>query len=546
MDELFRRDELRDAVRNLLKRAGDTQRCLARLATGRGSARDLVSLREAVALMPEFQQLLEDAGAKLLLSLRGRVSALPDLRDRLAEALVDEPPLAVNEGGMIREGFDPELDELRRIKASGRSWLEEFELRERERTGIPNLKVGYNRVFGYYIEVTKSHQSKVPAEYIRRQTLVSGERYTTDQLQEYEEKLLSAEEKIVQRESELYRGLVARTLERSFELQENARVLAEIDVYAGFAHLATEAGYNRPVIREDDRIALKGSRHPVVERMMPPGERFVANDLELGGDGARILIITGPNMAGKSTYLRQVALTVILAQAGSFVPAQEAQIGVVDKLFTRIGALDNLAGGESTFMIEMQETASILHNSTRRSLVLFDEVGRGTSTFDGLSLAWAIVEYLHNTTRLCPRTLFATHFHEMVELERYLPHVENRNIAVREYGDRVVFLRKIIPGGCDRSFGIHVAKMAGLPLEVVDRAREVLEKLEHNDLDPGRTEPEKTPRAQPPRKQIVQLSLFDPVETKLRDMLRNIDPHRVSPLEALQILTDMKRQSTQE
>lgn len=539
--ELNGKPGLRASLRSLLKDTGNIQRHLARLATGRSSARDLVGLTEALNQMPRYTELLEDVESKVLVLLAGRISLQSDLLNELSSALVDDPPFSTSEGGMIRDGFERQIDELRHIRDGGKSWIAEYEKKERQQTGIPNLKVGYNRVFGYFIEITKTHQAKVPERYSRRQTLVAAERYTTSELQQYEEKLLGAEEKISQLELEIYQSLVAVTLDKSRELQENARVIAELDFYSSLAKLSSEKDYCRPVLESSDRILLKDCRHPVVEDLMPPGEKFVPNDLEIGGDGTRMLILTGPNMAGKSTYLRQVAITVILAQMGSFVPAGKAVIGVVDKLFTRIGALDNLAGGESTFMIEMQETASILHNTTNKSLVLFDEVGRGTSTFDGLSLAWAIVEYLHETSRLCPRTLFATHYHEMVELAEHLTHLENRNVSVREYGDKVVFLRKIIEGGSNRSFGIHVAQLAGLPSEVISRAKEVLANLETNELSPAEPSAENVSRKPTPRKQLVQLSFFDTVESRLREMVSRIDPDNISPMEALKVITELKR-----
>jgi len=385
--------------------------------------------------------------------------------------------------------------------------------------------------------------------------LVSAERYTTPDLNEYEEKLLGAEDEINRLESEIYQRLLNQTLQYSRELQENAQVLAELDVTGALAELAEQENYCRPQIEADERIKIRDSRHPVVEKLLPPGEQFIPNDLELGGEDYFILILTGPNMAGKSTYLRQIALTVILAQMGSFVPAHEARIGLVDKLFTRIGALDNLAGGESTFLVEMHETASILNNATNKSLVLFDEIGRGTSTFDGLSLAWAIVEFLHQNPKLKPRTLFATHFHELVDLEKYLSGVENRNVAVREYSDRVVFLRRIVPGGCDRSFGIHVAQMAGLPPEVVERAREVLVNLEANDMNPigdasddkvkkpneDKTKSQRGRGKALPKPHIAQLSLFDPVERKLRELLEDVDTDKIAPMDALKILVELKK-----
>jgi len=539
---------LRKDLRSLLKHNGDGQRNLARLATRRGSARDLAALAEILASVPEFKLRLETCQAPLLQSLHGRLNGLDELRSLLQSALIDDPPLAVNEGGMIRPGYDAEVDELRAIRHNGRAWLEDYEKTERRRSGILNLKVGYNRIFGYYIELTKSQLDKAPDDYLRRQTLVNAERFTTAQLQEYESKLVGAEDRIALRENELYLELVAKTLVHSFSHQENAKVLAEIDFLGSLAELAQAENYVRPKISVDDKIILRGSRHPVVEKLLPKGEEFIANDLEIGGEEARILILTGPNMAGKSTYLRQTALTVVMAQLGSFVPAREAHIGLVDKLFTRIGALDNLAGGESTFLVEMQETASILHNATSRSLVLFDEVGRGTSTFDGLSLAWAIVEYLHETPRLKPRTLFATHFHEMVDLEKHLNRVVNFNVAVKEYGDKVIFLRKIVRGGCDRSFGLHVAQMAGLPGEVIARAREVLRNLEENDLKPGdaTVEPSASERKHPtklPARHIAQLSFFDPIEPKLRARLKDIEVNQLTPLEALSIVAELKNLS---
>jgi len=552
--ELHSRNDVRQKLRALLKSAGDIRRILARLVTGRASARDLTALRDALGKIPDLQRTAALLEAPLLQGTVSRMDALPQLKERLDAALLDDPPLAITEGGMIRNGFDSAVDELREIRSGGRNWLENYERRERETTGIGNLKIGYNKIFNYFIEVTKSQFDKVPNRYIRRQTLVNAERFTTPELQAYEEKLISADERLCELESELFTQLVAETLKFAPSLQETAQALAEFDFFAALATLAEDENYSRPLVTDDDRLSLEGSRHPVVEKLLPPGESFVPNDIVIGGDGARILIVTGPNMAGKSTYLRQIGLAVILAQMGSFVPACRAEIGVVDKLFTRIGALDNLAGGESTFLVEMQETASILRNVTSRSLVLFDEVGRGTSTFDGLSLAWAIVEYLHETPRLKPRTLFATHFHEMVDLENYLLQVKNLNVAVREHGDKVIFLRKIIPGGSDRSFGIHVAQMAGIPAEVTARAREVLANLEANDLSPtdrnGAEEREKArigervkaaAAALAPRKHSAQLSFFDPVESRLKERLVSVDPDSLTPLEALKLIVELKK-----
>ena len=549
VDEMTQKPELRAKLRMLLKRAGDLQRYMARLSTGRGSARDLVAIHETIGLMPEFKLVLKNVDGVLLQALFGRIEILNDLVESLSEALIENPPLSTTEGGMIKDGYNEKVDELRQIRDGGKTWVREYEAEQKNLTGIPNLKVKYNRVFGYFIEISKSHIQKVPDNYTRRQTLVSAERYTTELLSSYESKLLGAEEEINTLESEIYQRLVDLTLNKSRQLQENVHVLAEIDVVTSLAELAETENYCRPSITLDTEIVLKDSRHPVVERLLPPGEQFVPNDLKIGSDGLIILILTGPNMAGKSTYLRQVAITATLAQMGSFVPAKEASIGLVDKLFTRIGALDNLAGGESTFLVEMHETASILNNATDRSLVLFDEIGRGTSTFDGLSLAWAIVEYIHQNPRLKPRTLFATHFHEMVDLEEYLPGVKNYNVAVREYADRVVFLRKIIPGGCNRSFGIHVARMAGLPPDVIQRANEVLNNLEANDINPayrdsGKSEDKaklKSKKEALPRPHITQLSLFDPIERKLRELLEGVDPDSLTPLEALKLISELKK-----
>jgi len=551
--ELKDKSDIRLKLSSLLKAAGDLQRFLARLGTGRGSARDLVAIRETLKLMPDLKQCLAEVKSGMLLSSTDRISLLNELKALLEEALLDESPLSTIEGNMIRDGYDERVDELRRINTSGKSWIAEFEQTERKNTGISNLKVGFNRVFGYFIEITKSQIEKVPEHYTRRQTLVGAERYTVAELSSYEEKLLGAEDEVKLLENEIYRGLVERCLQDSRELQENASVMAELDVFSALGKLAEEKNWCLPILDNSNEIELHDSRHPVVEEMLPPGEEFVPNDLKIGTDDNVIMILTGPNMAGKSTYLRQIALTAILAQMGCFVPASEARIGLVDKLFTRIGALDNLAGGESTFLVEMHETAAILNNATNKSLVLFDEVGRGTSTFDGLSLAWSIIEYLHQNPHLKPRTLFATHFHEMVDLAQYLPGVVNYNVAVREYDDKVVFLRKIIPGGCDRSFGIHVAQMAGLPLTVIERARELLVNLEANDFNPVTNNNESDKESSEaddspgyksknmPRPHIAQLSLFDPVERQLRELLENIDPENITPIDALKVIGEIKK-----
>ncbi|OQC45616.1 MAG: DNA mismatch repair protein MutS [Candidatus Marinimicrobia bacterium ADurb.Bin030] len=456
----------------------------------------------------------------------------------LERAIKDEDlPLSIHEGGFIKDGYSAELDEYRHIARHGKEWIARLQETERQKLGIPSLKVGYNKVFGYYIEVTRTHAEKIPPEYIRKQTLVNNERFVTPELKEYEEKLLNAEERINQIEFELFQDLRTKILQFIEAIQKNAGALAQIDVLAGLAELAEKNRYCRPVINDGTAIDIKAGRHPVVEHLLPPGEKFIANDLHIDNLSEQILIITGPNMAGKSTYLRQIGLIVLMAQIGSFVPADSATIGVVDKIFTRVGASDNLAAGESTFLMEMHETANILNNVTPHSLVLLDEIGRGTSTYDGMAIAWSVTEYLHNQPNVAAKTLFATHYHELTELEKILPRLKNYNVAVREYGDRVIFLRKIVPGGCDKSYGIHVAQMAGVPPEVIGRAREILTNLspEEKVLPTNR---EKFRHL--PEKDANQLGLFGD-DLKLKKMLAEVDIDNLTPLEALQKLAEIKK-----
>ncbi|MFN3821916.1 MAG: DNA mismatch repair protein MutS, partial [bacterium] len=528
VEELFLQRGIRQRLRSLLKNTGDLSRYLARLSTNRGTPRDLLGLKETLEIVPQIRELLSELKSPLLLTTHQRLHEENDLLDELRSALVDEPPISSKEGNIFRDGYDPEVDHLRELTRGGQEWLERLEREERLRTGIPNLKVGYNRIFGYYIEITKSHLDKIPSRYRRRQTLVGAERFTVPELEEFEERILTAAERLKEREEELYQALVNRVLSRASAIQDIAQGLAELDLQAALAEKAEVERYHRPHLYDDYRLILRGSRHPVMEALMPPGESFTPNDIEIIPEGSGIFLITGPNMAGKSTFLRQVALCVIMAQMGSFVPAEEVHIGIVDRILTRIGAMDNLAGGESTFLVEMQETASILHNASSRSLILFDEIGRGTSTFDGLALAWSIVEYLHQSFSPPPRTLFATHFHELTELEHYLPRVHNLNVAVQEYGDKVVFLHRLVPGASDRSFGIYVAQMAGIPASVVSRAKEVMSNLEgmvtgFNESSShltqsfkSTTSPVSSSHSQKskgfPRSVSVQLRLFDPSE----------------------------------
>jgi DNA mismatch repair protein MutS len=484
----------------------DMERLLARLSTGAGNARDLVALKESLAALPGLKKVLApvcgsdlpvatglsavasaeaDRGQKpaptatLLSQLTGQITELPELAALIARAIEDAPPLALKEGGLIKAGFSAELDELRRASTEGKNWIAALQQREIERTGVPSLKVRYNSVFGYYIEVTKANLAKVPADYIRKQTVVNAERFYTPELKEMESKILGAEDKSHALEFELFQQVRSKVEEESVTIQQTAAALAQLDVLAGFAELARHQNYCRPVVNNGDGLEFIEGRHPVLEQTLVE-DRFVPNDTLLDNREQQVLIITGPNMAGKSTYIRQVALLTLLAQTGSFIPAAKATIGLVDRIFTRIGANDDLARGQSTFLVEMNETANILNNATPRSLIILDEIGRGTSTFDGLSIAWAVAEHLHNNVGA--KTLFATHYHELTEMAATLPRVKNFNVAVREWHDQVIFLHKILPGGTDKSYGIQVARLAGLPKEVISRAKEVLGNLEEAEI----------------------------------------------------------------
>jgi DNA mismatch repair protein MutS len=462
------------------------------------------------------------------------LAPLPDLVEFLGRSLVDEPPSQLSAGGAIREGFSHDLDELRQLQSGARRWILEHQEAERTRTGIPSLKISYNKVFGYYIEITNAHKSRVPSNYIRKQTLVSSERYVTPELKTWEEKILSAEEKIGKLEAEIWNSVRAEITSHVARILEIARGLAELDVYVALAQVAREKDYVRPEIHSGSELELVQCRHPVVESLLSPGQGFVPNDLEMDGKTFQIMILTGPNMAGKSTFLRQVALCVLIAQAGSFVPAKRARIGVVDRIFTRVGAGDNLAGGESTFLVEMTEVANILRNATAHSLVVLDEVGRGTSTYDGMALAWAVTEYLHEVRELSAKTLFATHYHELNRMAETFERIRNYRVEVEEWGDRIVFLHRIAPGGCDRSYGIEVARLAGLPERVTVRARQLLPELEAakatNSLQQQSDNSMNT----------IQLTLFEPEAQRLVDALRALNLEQLSPREALNKLFELK------
>jgi len=474
----------RGLLRELMKALSeirDLERLIVRIGSGSGNARDMVALGKSLERLPTVKKLLENHPTPMLRELAAAILPLPEVAARIARALVDEPPFTIKDGGVIRPGYSAELDELRHVGSDGRQWLAEYQAREQERTGIKTLKVRHNKIFGYYIEVSKGQAGNVPADYLRKQTLVNAERFITPELKEYEQKIMGAEERAVALEYELFLELRAEVIKHTRAIQTTAEAIAQLDALASLADRALAFNYVRPRLTTGDAIIIKEGRHPVVEQM-PNAERFVPNDARLDCRENQIIIITGPNMAGKSTYIRQVALIVIMAHMGSFVPATEAEIALVDRVFTRVGASDDLARGRSTFLVEMQETANILNNATPRSLIILDEIGRGTSTFDGISIAWAVAEHLHNNPRVKAKTLFATHYHELTDLALTLPGVKNYNIQVREKGDQIVFLRRIVPGGADKSYGIQVARLAGLPLEVIDRAKEILANLEEGEF----------------------------------------------------------------
>ncbi|NNE70597.1 MAG: DNA mismatch repair protein MutS, partial [Rhodothermales bacterium] len=537
--------DTRAALLDALKPIGDIARITARAATGRAGPRDLVHLRLALGQIPALKELLEPLGGTLA-ELGSTLDAMPTLAGALGEGLAEEPPATLKDGGVIRDGFDPALDELREMARSGKSWLAKLQKEESERTGIPSLKIGFNRVFGYYLEITHAHRDKVPETYIRKQTLVNAERYITPELKEFEEKILTAEERMTSLEAELFATLRARVADETPTLQMNAHLMATLDVQCALAETAVRKNYVCPDVDDGNVIDIEEGRHPVVEELLPPGEPFIPNSVRLDTDAEQILIITGPNMAGKSVVIRQTGLIVLLAQVGSFVPAEAAHIGIVDRIFTRVGASDNLAAGESTFLVEMNETANILNNASPSSLILLDEVGRGTSTFDGLSIAWSLVEFLHNTPRVAARTLFATHYHELNELALHHSRIRNYRVQVQEHEGKVIFLRRLVSGGADHSFGIEVARMAGLPTDVIGRAQEILRHLEGQHLALGQAAtgtPEVFPGARlPAPPDPTQMSLFDadPKQAEVMKRLRELEPDQMTPLDALVTLSEMK------
>ncbi len=523
-----------------LSRIGDVERLNTKVTTQRANARDLNALAASLEKIDRVKTELSSREAKYLAEIHSSLDPLPTISEEVRQAIEENPPLAITDGGVIRRGFHEELDRLREIKFSGKDWILQLQKSEREKTGIPSLKVNYNKVFGYYIEVTKPNLPRVPEHYIRKQTLVNAERFITPELKEYEEQILDAEEKIIALEYELFQTIRQHVATESLKIQTNARMIAALDCLLNFARLADENKYCRPSLNDSNLLEIVEGRHPVIEKLLPFGEKFVANDTQIGMDDSQVQIITGPNMAGKSTYLRQVALIVLMAQIGSFVPAKSATIGVVDKIFTRVGASDNLAAGESTFLVEMNETANILNNATQKSLILLDEIGRGTSTFDGLSIAWSVVEYLHENDRVAAKTMFATHYHELTELEMILPRVKNYNIAVKEWGDQIIFLRKIVEGGADHSYGIQVAKLAGLPSPVIYRAREILSNLEQNALTPNHKPKIALKRKSKTKDDRNQLDFFAQEKKELVEDIKRIDLNNLTPMQALLKLAEMK------
>ena len=530
--ELHADSERRSRFRGVLKGIGDVERLMSRIVLGVANARDLLALKTSLAAVPELNQQLDGCTGPLLRSCRDTWDDLTELARKIDRTIATDPPATVKEGGLIRDGYDDGLDELRVISRDGKAWITALERQEREKSGIESLKIRYNQVFGYYLEVTKSNLARVPPHYVRKQTLVNAERFTTQELQGLEDKVLGADDRSRALEFDLFDALRREVAAVATRVQSLGRTIAIVDVITGLAQVAAANGYCRPELTSDDRLLIQDGRHPVLEQEQLPGG-FIPNDVHLGGLSHRLLIITGPNMAGKSTYLRQTALIVLMAQMGSFVPAKSAVIGIADRIFTRVGAYDNLLEGHSTFMVEMTETANILHHATARSLVILDEIGRGTSTFDGLSIAWAVAEALADPARVGARTLFATHYHELTELARTHPGVRNYNVAVRERGDEILFLRKIVEGGSDRSYGIQVARLAGLPGDVIARAQEVLARLES-----GMSDADQTPGAPYPGGSSVDPTL--PPAHPILDEVRQMDLFNMTPLEALNKLSQIK------
>lgn len=547
VEQFFRQPEFRELCEMELGKVGDLERIVSKVATGRINPREMQQLRAALETVMVLKNVCLSSSQESIRAIGEKLAPCTELRQRIERELRLDPPLLVNKGGVINEGVDAHLDELRNIQTSGKDYLLQIQEREIARTGIQSLKIGFNNVFGYYMEVRNTYKEFVPEEWIRKQTLVNAERYITQELKEYEEKILGAEDKILILETRLYGQLVAAAAECIVALQHNAQALSDLDCYHSLAHLARTQKYVRPIVDDTTTLDIKAGRHPVIETLMPVGEEYIANDILLDTEGQQIIIVTGPNMAGKSALLRQTALITLLAQMGSFVPADSARVGLVDKIFTRVGASDNISVGESTFMVEMSEAANIMNNLTERSLVLFDELGRGTSTYDGISIAWSIVEHIHENPTAHARTLFATHYHELNEMENRFARIKNYNVSVREVDHRIVFLRKLARGGSEHSFGIHVARLAGMPGDIVRRAESILHHLEANRADDRETvsAPAETPteglHVAAPNTQLSFFQLDDPVLTAVRDEILHLDINNLTPMEALNRLHEIRK-----
>lgn len=540
VEYLIKEEQLRDDLQNQIRQIGDLERLISKIGLQKANPREVCQLKKALVAIESIKKMTMESASEPMRAIGEQLNPCVSISERIARELHPEPPILMAKGSVMNDGISEELDRLRKIAFGGKGYLLEIQKREAELTGIPSLKVSFNNVFGYYLEVTHSHRDKVPTEWIRKQTLVNAERYITPELKEYEEQILGAEEKILVIETKLYNDLLYALAEYIKPIQLNAILIARLDVLLNFATISIKNYYVKPEVNDSRTLDIKGGRHPVIEKNLPLGEEYITNDVFLDSDSQQIIIITGPNMAGKSALLRQTGLIVLMAQMGCFVPAKAASIGLVDKIFTRVGASDNLSSGESTFMVEMNETASILNNLSDRSLILLDEIGRGTSTYDGISIAWAIAEYLHNHPSAKAKTLFATHYHELNELSNSFNRIKNYNVSVKEVGQQIIFLRKLVPGGSEHSFGIHVAKLAGMPSKVLLRANEILKKLE-NERTGGEHIKESIRKVQ---KQAVQMQMFsidDPVLVKIRDTLNNLDVNTLTPVEALMKLDEIQR-----
>lgn len=538
----FKDKDIQQVLYQQLSLIGDLERLVSKIAVGRINPRELVQLKIALTAVETIKNSSTLVDNEALVSIAERLQSCTRMRDKIEQTIASDAPMLLHKGGVIKQGIHPELDEYRRLAYSGKDYLLQIQQRESEATNIPSLKISYNNVFGYYIEVRNTHKDKVPSNWIRKQTLVSAERYITEELKEYEEKIVGAEEKIAQIEGQLFNELVVTLCDYISALQLNASLIAELDCLLSFANVSANNSYIPPVITETDVLSIKQGRHPVIEKQLPIGESYIANDVYLDTNTQQIMMITGPNMAGKSALLRQTALIVLMAQIGCFIPAESAEIGIVDKIFTRVGASDNISMGESTFMVEMSEASSILNNVSPKSLILFDELGRGTSTYDGISIAWAIVEYLHEYPQAKAKTLFATHYHELNEMEKTFSRIKNFNVAVKEMDNKIIFMRKLVPGGTEHSFGIHVAKMAGMPKSVVKRSNEILAQLEKDNRKTG--QPQKHIDTVAHQREGLQMSFFqldDPVLIQIRDEIKNVDVNNLTPLQALNKLNEIKK-----